>query len=166
MVNLTSVSGWRSIIAKVQVVKIRSDVDKNDAKWGIVRYAGIDRNVFWRIWRILRELWESGPFGNLCETNWQLPPLEKPRGSTYESPMNPSIHSCKKGNKSIHQAIGNLWGPGTASFFAENTHFHHFAHLHLFVQHQAAATYFRCHFSMPKSIILIWNHWLSITTYF
>ena len=82
--------------------------------------------------------------------------------------MNPSIHSCKKDKKikkSIHQAIRNLWGPGTASFFAENTHLHHFAHLHLFVQHQAAATYLRWHFSMPKSIILIWNHWCSITTY-
>ncbi len=97
--------------------------------------AGIDRHVFWRIWRRLHELWEYCHVGNLCETNWKLPPLEKPRGWTYESPMNPSIRSCKKDKKikkSIHKAIRNLRGPGTPSFFAEKTHLYHFSHLHLF----------------------------------
>lgn len=168
MVNLTSVSGWRSIIAKVQVVKIRSDVHKNDAKWVTVRYAGNDRNVFWRIWnledtartmRILSYLVILATFVKLTDSPWRSQEVQPMK--VHEKSMNPSIHSCKKDKKikkSIHQAIGNLWGPGTASFFAENTHLHHFAHLHLFVQHQAAATYLRWHFSMPKSIILIWNH--------
>lgn len=102
MVNLTSVSGWRSIIAKVQVVKIRSDVDKHDAKWVIVRYAGNDRHVFWRIWnledtartmRILSYLVILATFVKLTDSPWRS--QEVLHRSVKVQWIHPFIHARK-----------------------------------------------------------------------